>query len=276
MQRIERLLLIAALLIPAACGIHATLVAAQEEEPTLRAEVTGTAGTVEAALVVPTLAIAVPTFDLSQVTVEASAGIATHEAAMADGTIDEGERIVLALELPEAAELVRSAGGPPDEVRVALEALASSDVAPHDAAVTLEETAVVEAERGRIDSFGSFVRERLGEGLRGRELSAAIRAEHETRGRGHHGRGPDGMRGPDGVRGEAGAHGEAGEHGRDETRGPGAERGPEGGPPGLREGGAARGEPGEGSEGRGPATEAGERGRGPSGERGAARGREER
>jgi len=35
---------------------------------------------------------------------------------------------------------------------------------------------------GRIDNFGAFVQEKLAAGLRGRELAAAIHAEHAARG----------------------------------------------------------------------------------------------
>ena len=39
-------------------------------------------------------------------------------------------------------------------------------------------------EHGRIDNFGAFVQQKLNEGLRGRDLAAAIHAEHAARGLG--------------------------------------------------------------------------------------------
>lgn len=97
---------------------------------------------------------------------------------------DEKERILRAIELPQAAEQAREEGVPPEQVKDVLEAARRRKLpAGETEAIMTEETKAVR-DKGQIDDFGSFVKSKLDEGLRGRELSEAIRAEHAARGKG--------------------------------------------------------------------------------------------
>ncbi|MHB1191878.1 MAG: hypothetical protein ACYC6F_02435 [Longimicrobiales bacterium] len=126
--------------------------------------------------------------------------------------------------LPAAAETLRQLGVPAREVEAAVMGARERRVPPQEAVGIFEETARTVEEHGPIDNFGAFIQERLGEGLRGQDLAAAIRAEHARRGIGKgkklespgQGRGrPGGMDQPGGM-GQPGAG----------ERGPGAaERG---------------------------------------------------
>jgi hypothetical protein len=94
------------------------------------------------------------------------------------------ERLVRATELPAKAREVRAKGVPDGEMKDALRAAKSKGVKAGDMAdVTGEQSKAID-QHGRIDNFGSFVRSKLDEGLRGRELAAAIHEEHARRGMG--------------------------------------------------------------------------------------------
>ena len=109
-----------------------------------------------------------------------------EKAVEEQGSGEETEmgKLLRAIRLPEAAELARREGVPAAEVKEVLEAARSRNLPAGDTeTIMVEETRAVR-EKGQIDDFGSFVRSKLDEGLRGRELSDAIRAEHAARGKG--------------------------------------------------------------------------------------------
>ena len=97
---------------------------------------------------------------------------------------DAAERVRKASRLPRNAEEVRRKGVPDGEVRKALKAAKDKGVRAGEMAdVTAEHSRAID-EHGPTDNFGAFVQGKLNEGLRGRELAAAIRAEHAARGKG--------------------------------------------------------------------------------------------
>jgi hypothetical protein len=114
--------------------------------------------------------------------------------------------VLRALDLPQIFQRARTAGIPDSSLRGMIDAIRRRGVPPEDVAPAVE-LEVEEVERGGSkDNFGSFVRAQVESGLRGRELSAAIRAERERRGMGPAGRGrPDGA----GARPEKGARPDA-------------------------------------------------------------------
>jgi hypothetical protein len=98
------------------------------------------------------------------------------------------------LGLPKRTDEARRAGVPDSTVRSVLDIFRERGTAPE----TVEEILIVETdvvrEGGPRENFGSFVQAQLQQGLRGRALSDAIRAEHARQGRGPGARGgrPDG------------------------------------------------------------------------------------
>ncbi len=65
-----------------------------------------------------------------------------------------------------------------------LDVLSKQSVPAEEAAGILEAESKAAAEHGPTDNFGAFVQAQLASGKRGRELAAAIRAEHQARGKG--------------------------------------------------------------------------------------------
>lgn len=86
--------------------------------------------------------------------------------------------------LPVSANAARSEGVPGDEVRAVIEAMRDKNVRAHEAREVLDEARSARREHGPVDNFGAFVQSKLDAGLRGRDLAAAIRAEHAARGKG--------------------------------------------------------------------------------------------
>ena len=93
-------------------------------------------------------------------------------------------QIIAAAELPVIAAQVRNDGIAADQVRIAIEAMERARVRAGEARDVLSEARNAHREHGPVDNFGAFVQSRLDAGLRGRQLAAAIRAEHASRGRG--------------------------------------------------------------------------------------------
>ena len=117
------------------------------------------------------------------------------------------QNILRAIDLPRAAAELRAAGVPVDEVRNAIEAARRQRVPAAEAEEVLAETSRAVEEHGPIENFGAFVQTQLDGGLRGRDLAAAIRAEHQRRGIGRGrklGRPNEGGRGQGQGRPEAG------------------------------------------------------------------------
>lgn len=154
---------------------------------------------------------------------------AEGSGASAADTPTISERALDAIRLPVLADRLRVAGVPVGEVRLAIDALRESGADADEAADVLE----AEGDAARVgepsSNFGTFVRARLDEGLRGRALSDAIRAEHAATGRGHGHGGPERGERADGSGAErrpesAGRPADPGAHGRPE----GVGRAPEG------------------------------------------------
>ena len=97
--------------------------------------------------------------------------------------------ILVAARLPVVADEARREGAASDEIREVLEAMSRARVPAHEATVVLDSARAVRRDHGPVDNFGAFVQAQLAEGKRGRELAAAIRAEHARRGKGDAGRG---------------------------------------------------------------------------------------
>lgn len=90
--------------------------------------------------------------------------------------------ILEAILLPRVSDALRKEGVPEEDVRVAIEEAMRRRVPPAETKQVLDETAQSVRESGPIDNFGAFVQTQLDAGLRGRELAAAIHAEHARRG----------------------------------------------------------------------------------------------
>ena len=104
--------------------------------------------------------------------------------AAAPGVAQEPTGLFRVLGLPRATQEARVLGVPETDIRVILGTARERGVAPALIVDVIEESNQVIREHGPVDNFGAFVQARLNEGLRGRELAAAIRAEHAERGKG--------------------------------------------------------------------------------------------
>ena len=94
------------------------------------------------------------------------------------------ERVAAAISVPAAAREARAAGLPARELSAALDAFRARSVPANEVHAVIQAATAAAASNGPIDNFGAFVRSRLDQGMRGRELAAAIRAEPARRGRG--------------------------------------------------------------------------------------------
>ena len=136
-------------------------------------------------------------------------------------------QILAAAQLPVTTAQARQEGVPNEEIRAVLDAMGRAGVPAHEATAVIDTARVVRNEHGSMDNFGGFVQAQLASGKRGRELSAAIRAEHARlgRGRGNAGRNTGGGRrgGQDSLRaqGRSGAP-PAGQAGAADAKGPGS------------------------------------------------------
>ncbi len=144
--------------------------------------------------------------------------------------------ILAALKLPQVAERVREAGVPREDVEDVVMAAKDRGMSPGETAEILEASSEAVDDHGPVDNFGAFVQARLDEGLRGRDLAAAIRAEHEARGIGK-GKRLERADRPERGRPDRGAHPDA----RGGTDRDGNARGPSARP--ARPGGARPGGP---------------------------------
>jgi hypothetical protein len=110
----------------------------------------------------------------------AAALFTVSATAAADGP----EPLVKATQLPVKAAELRGAGVPDAEVVEAVRAARDHGLKPDEAEEVLEAAEEGTRSNGKVDNLGSFVNQKLDEGLRGKELAAAIHAEHEARGQG--------------------------------------------------------------------------------------------
>ena len=130
------------------------------------------------------------------------------------------QNILRAIDLPRAAAELRAAGVPVDEVRNAIETARRRRVPAAETEEVLSETSRAVEEHGPIENFGAFVQTQLQSGLRGRDLAAAIRAEHQRNGIGRGRRlGPPG----EGGRGRGQGQGRPEAGGRRDGSGPAAD-----------------------------------------------------
>jgi len=90
----------------------------------------------------------------------------------------------VATDLPLRAHQLREDGVPNAEVEEAVTAAEDAGLPAAETAEVLAAEVEAEQKHGRIDNFGSFVKSQLKEGKRGKELAAAIHAEHQERGMG--------------------------------------------------------------------------------------------
>lgn len=90
--------------------------------------------------------------------------------------------ILEAILLPRVSDALRKEGVPEEDVRVAIQEAMRRRVPPAETKQVLDQTARSVRESGPIENFGAFVQSQLAAGLRGRELAAAIHAEHARRG----------------------------------------------------------------------------------------------
>ena len=93
-------------------------------------------------------------------------------------------QILAAARLPLVTAEARREGVASEEIRSVLDAMGRAGVPAHEAAAVIDTARVARREHGSMDNFGAFVQSQLAAGKRGRELSAAIRAEHARTGRG--------------------------------------------------------------------------------------------
>lgn len=102
-------------------------------------------------------------------------------------------QILGAARLPVSTAEARREGVNSDEIRGVLEAMRGAGVPAHEAVAVIDTARVVRREHGPVDNFGAFVQSQLAAGKRGRELAAAIRAEHARQGKGPGARGTPGQ-----------------------------------------------------------------------------------
>jgi hypothetical protein len=93
-------------------------------------------------------------------------------------------RIAAAAALPALADEIRGAGVANRDLATMLEIFGERRIPATDARLLLDEEWKAAREHGPVPGLGRFVRGRLDEGLRGRALADAIRAEHAARGTG--------------------------------------------------------------------------------------------
>jgi hypothetical protein len=140
-------------------------------------------------------------------------------AAQGDSPATLASRISAASALPALAQEIRGSGVTGPELTSLLDVFRTKGIPAPDAKVILEEEWSASREHGPVRGLGPFVQARLDEGLRGRELAAAIRAEHAARGIGG-----DGL--SDEARGKAGERSKTGEREKVDGRGNQGDRAP--------------------------------------------------
>ncbi len=133
--------------------------------------------------------------------------------AQAESSAALASRITAAAALPALAEEIRGSGVSRSELTSLLDVFRTKNIPAPDAKVILEEERSAARDHGPVPGLGSFVQARLDEGLRGRELAAAIRAEHAARGIGG-----DGMSGN--ARGKSAERGNASGRGNRDDQAP--------------------------------------------------------
>lgn len=109
--------------------------------------------------------------------------LASGASASAQGT-DRSllESVLEAILLPAATQDARTLGVPEADVRSIFTTARERRLPPRTIREIFVESNNAIREHGPIDNFGAFVQQKLDQGLRGRDLGEAIRAEHAKRG----------------------------------------------------------------------------------------------
>ena len=137
-----------------------------------------------------------------------------------DNILTSADQLLAATLLPTRTAELRDAGVPDTTVRRIFDLFHRNQIDPVQADGILVSTRDAAREHGPTDNFGAFVQTQLAAGKRGRELSDAIRAEHQKHGRGGHGRRADGenaARGPDRDKAQGEGRDKVQHDGRDST-----------------------------------------------------------
>lgn len=99
------------------------------------------------------------------------------------------KRILVAADLPVTTAEARIEGTSSGEIRAVLQIMIGAKVRADEARVLIDAEREARREHGPVDNFGAFVQSQLRAGVRGRDLAAAIKAEHAARGKGRAGGG---------------------------------------------------------------------------------------
>ncbi len=94
------------------------------------------------------------------------------------------DRFLMAAHLPTAAREARFLGVPERDLQTLFATAREQRMPAANLAELFNEENDAIRQHGPIDNFGAFVQQQLRSGLRGRDLAAAIRAEHVARGMG--------------------------------------------------------------------------------------------
>ena len=106
-------------------------------------------------------------------------------ASSATAQVTVQARATAAIELPSAAIELRAAGVPPEEVQIVLVEVQERELPAPEVQVFFHRSTRLVRVHGPIPNFGSFVRIKLDEGVRGPALVQAIRIEHRNLPPGH-------------------------------------------------------------------------------------------
>jgi len=110
-----------------------------------------------------------------------------QEPAARGGAAKPGEargEVLSAIALPQRAQALRDDWVKADDVKQALDASRKQGLHASEASDTLVAADEAVKANGPVDDFGAFVQSQLDAGLRGKDLAAAIRSEHEAHGKG--------------------------------------------------------------------------------------------
>lgn len=101
----------------------------------------------------------------------------------AESRASKADEIRSIINLPAAAEKARESGVSKEDIRIILDEAGSRKLPPAETGAILQECGAAAKENGPVENFGDYVRSCLNEGLRGKDLAAAIHEEHRRRGK---------------------------------------------------------------------------------------------
>ena len=130
--------------------------------------------------------------------------------------------VLQAIRLPTVTREARTLGVPDRDVRGILTTARERRIRAGSVAELFAAENDAIRQHGPIDNFGAFVQQKLDAGLRGRELAAAIQAEHGARGKG---KGYKGEAGKSGEQGKRGSPGKSGDYGKPDSPGKSGDHG---------------------------------------------------